>query len=92
LTDVAREELYLLEHAGAEIADAWHEALWDTLDFLSRTPFAGRARKDLKFPGIRSWRVTHFDRWIIFYGVREEDLIFYRVVSGTMNLYALELN
>jgi hypothetical protein len=88
----AREEFYLLEHAGAEIADAWHEALWDTLDFLNRTPFAGRARMDLKFPGIRSWRVTHFDRWIIFYGVRAEDLIFYRVVSGTMNLYALKFD
>jgi len=91
LEDVAREEFYLLEHAGAEIADAWHEALWETLGFLNVTPLAGRARMDLKFPGIRSWRVTHFERWIIFYGVRGDDLIFYRVVSGTMNLQALKL-
>jgi hypothetical protein len=91
LEDAAREEFYLLEHAGVESADAWHEALWETLGFLDRTPLAGRARMDLKFPGIRSWRVTHFERWLIFYAVRGDDLIFYRVMPGTMNLHALEL-
>jgi plasmid stabilization system protein ParE len=91
LEDMAREELYLLEHAGVEIAGAWHEALWETLGFLNQTPLTGRLRTDLKFSGIRSWRVSRFERWIVFYGVREQDLVFYRVVSGTMNLYALDL-
>lgn len=92
LADIAREELYLLAHAGAEIAEAWHEALWETIRFLNPTPLAGRARMDLKHSGIRSWRVAKFERWLVFYGVRGEDLIFYRVASGTMNLYALDLN
>lgn len=92
LEDIAREELWLLEHAGAEIAESWHAALWDTLEFLNETPLAGRARTDLKHPGIRSWRVTKFERWIIFYGVRDKDIILYSVVSGTMNLYALEFS
>ncbi|HEY1718771.1 MAG TPA: type II toxin-antitoxin system RelE/ParE family toxin [Verrucomicrobiae bacterium] len=90
--DTVREELWLLEHAGTEIADRWHEKLWHTLAFLQKNPFVGRVRKDLKFPGIRSWRVSEFDRWIIFYGVRDDILIIYRVVSGTMNLPALQMN
>ena len=87
--DLAREELWLLEHAGAEIADRWHESLWKTLEFLKTNPLIGRARMDLKHKGIRSWRMKEFNRWIIFYGVREGSMIIYRVVSGTMHLAAL---
>ncbi|MDD5138783.1 MAG: type II toxin-antitoxin system RelE/ParE family toxin [Verrucomicrobiales bacterium] len=90
--DIEREELWLLERAGPEIADRWHEKLWHTLAFLQKNPLVGRVRKDLKFAGIRSWRVAEFDRWIIFYGVRDEVLVFYRVVSGTMNLSVMQLN
>jgi plasmid stabilization system protein ParE len=90
--DMVREELWLLEHAGTEIADRWHEKLWRTLAFLQINPLVGRVRKDLKFTGVRSWRVAEFDRWIIFYGVRDETLVIYRVVSGTMNLPALQMN
>jgi plasmid stabilization system protein ParE len=90
--DVTREEFWLLEHAGTEIADRWHEKLLRTLAFLQKNPLVGRIRKDLKFSGIRSWRVSEFDRWIIFYGVRDKTLVIYRVVSGTMNLPALQMN
>ena len=87
--DLAWEEFWLLEHAGAEIADRWHESLWRTLEFLKAKPKFGRARMDLKHKGIRSWRIKEFDRWIVFYGVRDDSIIIYRVVSGTMNLLAL---
>ena len=87
--DLAREEFWLLEHAGAEISDRWHEALWKTLEFLKTNPMIGRARMDLKHKGIRSWRIKEFDRWIVFYGVRDDSIIIYRVVLGTMNLLVL---
>ena len=87
--DITREELYLWEHAGADTCDRWHESLWKTIEFLAARPLVGRARTDLKFTGIRSWRVDDFERWLVFYGVRENDLILFRVVSGTINLYAL---
>ena len=88
--DVAAEELWLLEHAGSEIADRWHESLWKTIQFLRRDPLVGRVRRDLKHSGIRSWRVKDFERWLIFYGVRDRMLVLYRVTSGTMNLYELQ--
>jgi len=54
--DITHEELWLLEHAGPEIADRWHESLWATLEFLKSNPLIGRARVDLHYNGIRSWR------------------------------------
>ena len=89
--DVAAEELWLLEHAGADIAGRWHESLWKTIEFLDQHPFIGRERRDLKHNDIRSWRIEGFERWLIFYGVRDDVLVLYRVVSGTMNLLKLRL-
>ena len=40
--DIANEELWLLEHAGGEIAERWHESLWKTIDFLEKHPLIGR--------------------------------------------------
>ena len=60
--DMAREELWLLEHAGADIADRWHEAVVGTLAFLGEHPLFVRERRDLDFPGIRSWGVKEFRR------------------------------
>jgi plasmid stabilization system protein ParE len=90
--DITEEQLWLLEHAGAEVADRWHEALWKTIDFLDKHPLIGRERRDLKHRGIRSWRMKDFERWLIFYGVREDTLVLYRVVCGTTNLFKLRLD
>ena len=89
--DVEEEVYWLLEKAGAEVAQQWHNALWQTVELLTTQPQIGRERKDLKQPGIRSWRVQNFTRWLIFYGVREPDLILYRVRSGLMNLRVLQM-
>ena len=90
--DVAREQLRLLARAGADVAEAWYVALVQTIDFLQRQPLVGRERKDLKHPGIRSWRVQRFKRWLIFYGVREDALILHRVIYGTMDLSRVEFS
>lgn len=84
--DVAEEIQWLIENAGSEVAKAWHDAAWDTILFLERNPRLGRQRKDLKEPGIRSWRVNHFTRWLIFYRVENNRIVVYCVRSGTMNL------
>jgi plasmid stabilization system protein ParE len=89
--DIAEEVYWLLEKAGPEVAESWHQSLWKTVELLKTSPFMGRKRTDLKYPGIRSWRVEHFTRWLIFYGLRENALVLYRVRSGTMNLGALRL-
>ena len=87
--DITNEELWLLEHGGAEVADRWHESLWKTIEFLEQHPFLGRQRHDLRHSGIRSWRINGFERWLIFYRIHDDALVLFRVVSGTMNLSKL---
>jgi plasmid stabilization system protein ParE len=89
--DMEEEVYWLLENAGADVARGWHDAVWRTIELLKAHPEMGRVRKDLKQPGIRSWRVQHFTRWLIFYGVRAQDLMLYRVRSGMMNLLVLKM-
>jgi plasmid stabilization system protein ParE len=87
--DVERHQLWLLKNANAEIADRWFEALWESVTFLCSHPEAGRLRRDLKHPGVRSWLVEDFRRWTIFYGVRENVLVLYRVEGGETDLRLL---
>lgn len=73
------------------MAKRWPEAVWQTIALLKTHPHLGRERKDLQQPGIRSWRVKHFTRWLIFYGLRGDQLVLYRVRSGLMNLVVLKM-
>lgn len=91
-TDIYTESLWLMDNASVDVAGRWKDGLRSTLRFLSKNPLVGRERKDLEFSGIRSWGVKGFRRWIIFYEVRGECVVFHRVVSGTMNLYVLTLD
>ena len=90
--DVSEGVTHLAEKAGAEIALAWAEAVWSTVQELLTHPWLGRERKDIPFPAVRSWRVNEYQRWIIFYGERAQDLVFYRVRHGAMNLIRLDFN
>jgi plasmid stabilization system protein ParE len=89
LRDMAREELYLLEKAGAETADRWHESLWRTVEFIAQQPLLGRLRQLRRHPDIRSWLVQDFERWIVFYEAAEDEMIFHRVVYGMRDLNRL---
>jgi plasmid stabilization system protein ParE len=92
LLDLAEELTWLKDKAGADVAAAWYQALQETLGQLQEHPLLGRARKDLSPPGIRSWRVAGFPRWLVFYGVDEhKHLVFYRLRQGTMNLVVLKM-
>ena len=88
--DVAEEVEYLARKAGAQTALRWSQAVDSTIQKLLRDPELGRPRTDLQPAGIRSWRVEHFRRWLIFYAVEEKALVLLRVRYGTMNLPALE--
>ena len=92
LLDLAEELTWLKDHAGADVAERWYQALLATLQFIEKHPLVGRERKDLTPAGIRSWRVRGFPRWLVFYAVNsQKEIVFYRVRSGTMNLAALKM-
>ena len=92
LLDMAEELTWLKDKAGADVAERWYEALVGTVEFIEKNPLVGRERKDLSPAGIRSWRVRGFPRWLIFYAVTpQEEIVLYRVRSGTMNLVVLKM-
>ena len=91
LLDVAEELTWLNEKAGAAVAKRWYQALLTTIQDLHRQPGIGRERLDLTPPGIRSWRVKRFPRWLIFYMMRDGDLILLRVRYGTINLPGIKM-
>jgi len=87
--DVERHQVWLIKNVGAEIADKWFEAVWDTAQFLRANPKLGRVRRDLRHPGVRTWLVAGFNRWTIYYGLRDDVLVLYRLEGGERNLRAL---
>jgi plasmid stabilization system protein ParE len=88
--DIAEEVEYLARRADLDTAVRWHIALGQTIAQLQRHPRLGRKRTDLKPAGIRSWRMNHFRRWLIFYLVREDAIVLLRVRYGMMDLPSLE--
>lgn len=92
LLDLAEELAWLVDKAGPDVAEQWYQALKATIHQLEQHPLLGRVRKDLSPPGIRSWRVSGFPRWLLFYTVdRNDNLVLYRIRQGTMNLVVLKM-
>ena len=88
--DIVEEVEYLARKAGPETAGRWHSAVNQTIQQLLQRPYLGRQRTDLQQAGIRSWRVNHFRRWLVFYALRENALVLLRVRYGMMDLPTLE--
>ena len=84
--DADRHHLWLAQNVSEALAGRWLEAVESTIIFLRTNPEVGRVRRDLKHPGVRSWLVSGFSRWTIFYGVRDQTLVFYRIEGGERNL------
>jgi plasmid stabilization system protein ParE len=78
--------------ASHEVATHFEDSTCDLVQLLLKNPALGRLRKDLKPPGVRSFRIRGFDRYLLFYQVRGEDLILLRLRHGGMNLQALFLH
>jgi plasmid stabilization system protein ParE len=88
--DLEEEAAYLTQQAGEEIAQRWAAAVWESVEELKAMPLLGRARLDLPFAGIRSWRVKRYPNWALFYAAREDGIVLYRVRHGAMNLPRLD--
>ena len=92
LLDLAEELLWLNHHAGAVVTERWHYSLQGSIEFLQKHPLVGRERFNLKPAGIRSWKISDFPRWLLFYQARNErEIIFLRVRAGSMNLGVLKV-
>lgn len=88
-TDFAGGVEYLAREASEEIATRWENSVYGTIAQLQKHPSLGRLRRDLHPPGIRTFSVKDFPRYLIFYTTREKELVLLRIKHGAMNLHAL---
>lgn len=67
-------------------ARAFLEAAYDTFEFLAHNPGVGRRRADLGFPEVRSFRVSGYRRYLIFYRELPGRIQIWRVLHGARDL------
>jgi addiction module RelE/StbE family toxin len=80
---------YFRDNAGDAVAWRFVEAVERLVKLISKHPMMGRERRDLKPPGIRSFIVTEFRNYILFYRVEGNTLVLLRLRYGGMNLSSL---
>lgn len=60
----------------------------DAIEFLSKFPDAGSdhlfSSESLK--GTKSWPIRGFDKWLVFYQMRSDELLVIRVLHGARDL------
>jgi toxin ParE1/3/4 len=76
-----------IRHDNPAAASAFLVAAYDSFEFLARNPGAGQTRADLGFPEVRSWRVTGFRRYLIFYRELPDRIQIWRVLHGARDLH-----
>lgn len=82
LQDAARYLYQLDPHRPARFL----EAVYATFDFLARWSEVGRPRPGFGVEGLRSWRVKGFPSFVVFYVIRSDDLLIYRILHGARDL------
>ncbi len=89
--DVREVVEYLLREASASIAVRFIDALEESYLLLQSQPEIGRlyVPENSELQGIRSWRVHHFEHYLVFYQVLEDVVRIARVLHGSRNLWAV---
>jgi toxin ParE1/3/4 len=83
--DLAAHVLYLNRKAGSQTAIRFVDAVEKALNRLEEFPYLGRVRH-FRQPGLRSWMVPGFRRWLIFYLPIQGGIRVYRVIHSSMDL------
>jgi plasmid stabilization system protein ParE len=78
--------------ASTEVATRFEENTCAVVKLLLHHPELGRLRRDLSPRGIRSFRVRGFDRYLLFYQIRSDELVWLRLRYGGMNLQTFFLS
>ena len=68
-----------------EAALAFRAAAEKELELLCAHPFIGR-RRHFRTPGLRSWRISGFENYLIFYRSTDLSLEVVRVLHGAQDL------
>jgi toxin ParE1/3/4 len=88
--DLDEQSGYLAEHANLEVALRFHDAASETFSFLARNPNVGALRESANpvLAGVRIWRVSGFEKHLIFYRPVEGGVEVVRVLHGHRDIDA----
>lgn len=89
LLDIEECAEYLFVEAGEDVARRWKDALDHAVALIVENPEIGRLRHDLPVPGIRSFFLSEFPRYLVFYRVGGQKIDLLRVRHGMMHLPGL---
>ena len=93
LVNVEADFAAIITHFASEVSPElsirFENRMIEAWKLIARQPEIGRRRKDLPQPAIRSFRVTGFDSYLIFYQLRKNEIYFVRVLHGAMDLPAM---
>lgn len=89
LLDVEECAEYLLDEAGDEVAQTWRRSLHRALALIAKFPEIGRARIDLPVPGIRTFHLKEFPRYLVFYRLLPQGVELLRIRHGMTHLPGL---
>jgi toxin ParE1/3/4 len=85
LRDVTRYAIYIAND-NPDAAERFIIAAEQTCDLLCRQPALGHAEKFRKLIGVRSFRVSGFDNYLIFYCESSDSVEFLRLIHGARDL------
>jgi plasmid stabilization system protein ParE len=89
LLDVEECADHLFTESGEIVAGRWKDALERTISLISKFPEIGQIRSDLPVPGIRTFYLKGFPRYLIFYRLQHATIELLRVRHGMMHLPGL---
>ena len=87
--DLDEQALYYLERAAPKTATRWYEQATATFDFLAGQPEIRAQTPRQALRGIRSWPVSGFERYYVFYRSSEEGIEVVRVLHGAEDIDAI---
>jgi toxin ParE1/3/4 len=85
LRDVARYAIHIARD-NPDAAERFITAAEQTCDLLSHQPGLGHSEKFRKLIGVRSFRVSGFDNYLIFYSQSPDSVEFLRLIHGARDL------
>ena len=89
--DLVEQYVYLAEHAGVDTAERFLENASESFSDLSRNPGMGAPLpwRSPKLAGLRKWRVSGFENFLIFYLPRPDGVSIVRVLHAAQDWWTL---
>jgi len=89
--DLVEQYVYLAEHAGVETAERFLANAGESFSDLSRNPEMGAplSWRSPELAGLRKWRVSGFENFLIFYRPRPDGVSIVRVLHAAQDWWTL---